>query len=130
VTAGTVRETKRRLVIPAPDAGWLSLVEKPSETQLLDIVDGWQSMTTISLAAAGIPEYRRAHVWVIFHPREVAEQGVVGIHVAEDLRPTWHIVRRTLALAKPPVRTHHEKLVLGRTVDDPYLVLELTEVAP
>src|SRR5438105_2168115 len=105
-----VAATERRLVVPAPDAGWLTLVSDEPKERIEELVDGWSMMTTASLAAARVPEYRRANVVVTFNPEKIAKVGQVGVHVAEDLRPTWTVVRRVLALSKPPVRVHWEKL--------------------
>jgi hypothetical protein len=130
VTAGLVAETKRRLVIPAPEVGWLTILGEADPERLLELVDGWSMMTTASAAAAQIPEYRRASVAVTFHPERVAKVGQPGVHVAEDLRPTWTVVRRVLALGKPPVRVHWEELRLGGVAEQGYLVVVLVEVAP
>jgi hypothetical protein len=122
--------TERRLVVPAPESGWLTLFSDEPKDRIEEMVDGWSMMATASLVAAQLPEYRRANVVVTFHPERIAKVGQVGVHVAEDLRPTWTVVRRVLALAKPPVRTHWEKLRLGGTAESGYLVVELVEVAP
>jgi hypothetical protein len=126
-----VAATERRLVVPAPDAGWLTLFsgdEGPEHVELL--VDAWRMQSAASLVACQLPAFGRAFAKVAFHPERVARVGQVGIHVAEDLRPTWRQVRQVLDLSSPSVRVRWEELRLGGPVDPGYLVVELVEVAP
>lgn len=124
-----------RLVVPAPDGGWLALASPREGVDRLALGRDWCEVTAASVVAAGLPRLGRVHADVEIRPQRPAPAG--AIHVAEDVRPSVHQVFAGLVAAG--VLSRHDRGVVvaeSLTMGPPtgpaggqgYLVLTLREV--
>lgn len=137
-TAVTVRPW--RLVVPAPEAGFLALLFPTTPEDRRALVDGWRHQVQTAAMAARTPALARVKVRATAYPVAVSAVGTSGpVHVAEDVRPTLNAVYAGLVAVGvlPGASGLHvlaERLELGAAVGAAqapgHLVLELTEVRP
>lgn len=139
-TAGTMLPPSRlyRLVVAAPDHGWLTLTTPRDGEDRLVLGDAWNRAAYRSAIAAELPPMRRVMALAEARPRLIDPVGGWGIHVAEDVRPTMHEIYTALVQAGVLQRYDRSCLVgeflalgvpTGEAGGQGYLVLTLREVA-
>lgn len=105
-----------RLMVPAPDAGWLTLRQPARADRRRAAAKGWRLSADLSVVAAQLPELGPASALVLARPRKTTPVGEPGIHAGEDVRPSWHQVRD--ALKGAGISVVAERLILGHPGED------------
>lgn len=105
-----------RLMVPAPDAGWLTLRQPADPDLRRAAAKGWRLSANLSVIAAQLPELGSASALVLARPRKTTPVGESGIHAGEDVRPAWHQVRD--ALNEAGISVVAERLILGHPGED------------
>jgi len=126
-----------RLVVPAPDQGWLTLTSPKARGRRRALARGWRLATAASVRAAGLSRLGPVRVHAEARPRRIAPISGWGIHHAEDVRPSMHRVFEGLVDAGVIERNDRtcvidESLTLGVPTGEAggqgYLVLTLREL--
>lgn len=120
--------TSYRLVIPVPDTGWLSLFWPMDKDEQLATAEDWRKATDRCLVAAALPRLGSVVARVEVRPRRLAKPGDLGIHVAEDLRPSWNEVRQVLR--ESGTRAIRDEMAFGPFTGtaDPLMVITFSVV--
>src|SRR6266496_4408438 len=84
--------TAHRLVVPAPDAGWLTLTSPEAHGSRRQLARQWRLATAGAVRAAGLLRLGPVRVQAEARPRRIAPVSGWGIHLAEDVRPSMHRV--------------------------------------
>lgn len=127
MTVPTKTQAQHTLTVPTPERGWLSVLWPEDVAQRVARSNAFWAEAGASIRAAGLPRLGRVIVRATFRPRHVANRGEVGLHVADDLHPSWLPVKE--ALLEAGIEVFREKLLLracGKSMD-PFLLVEMWE---
>ena len=126
-----------RLVVPAPEGGWLTLTSPKARGRRRSPARHWRLATAGAVRAAGLLRLGPVRVQAEARPRRIAPISGWGIHHAEDVRPSMHRVFEGLVDAGVIERNDRtcvvdESLTLGVPTGEAggqgYLVLTLREL--